>query len=102
MEINKNREYFLISRKWSKQTLMFWGSLTKDEESRSFGGYTDDLRLCERYSIIDIIEFNRGHIYAEPFDIKRWHNKRCDDSTYYISQEQIDQHFNKPSLVILF
>ncbi|UDM72410.1 hypothetical protein [Vagococcus fluvialis] len=102
MEINKNREYFLVSRKWSKQTLMFWGSLTKDDEKRSFGGYTDDLRICERYSIIDIIEFNRGERYAAPFDIKDWHNKKLYDETYYISQEQMDKYFNKPALVVLF
>ncbi len=29
---------------------MFWGHLTKDDEKRSFGGYTDDINACERYT----------------------------------------------------
>lgn len=31
--------------------LLFWGLKTKDEEKRSFGGYTGDINSCERYTL---------------------------------------------------
>ena len=42
------RDYVLVSRKWSQATLVFWGSFTKDDNKRSFGGYTNDINVCER------------------------------------------------------
>lgn len=51
MKVNDERRYVLLSVKWCRNgTLIFWGSRTADEEGRSFGGYTDDLNQCERYT----------------------------------------------------
>lgn len=51
MKINDERRYVLLSVKWCRNgTLVFWGEKTADEEERSFGGYTNDLNHCERYT----------------------------------------------------
>lgn len=99
-QVSNARFYFLISRKWSKNTLMFWGSVSDDDKKRSFGGYTDDLRLCERYTLEEI-ESNNGHQKFLPFDINDWHKKTYHDETFYITKEQLEKHFNAPALVVL-
>lgn len=55
MEISKERCYVLLSVKWTRQgSLMFWGSLTEDDKKRSFGGYTDDINACEKYTYEEV------------------------------------------------
>lgn len=58
------RNYVIVSTKLIKgrgNNLIFWGKRSDDYEERSFGGYTDDLGICERYSRSDI-EKNRPDI----------------------------------------
>lgn len=51
MKISDERCYVLLSVKWCRQgELVFWGSKTVDDEERSFGGYTNNLNQCERYT----------------------------------------------------
>jgi hypothetical protein len=35
-------------------SLLFWGYKTKDNEKRSFGGYTSDFNACEKYTLEEI------------------------------------------------
>mgnify|MGYP000092217642 FL=1 len=52
-----DRKYVIVCNKhkamWNG-CLLFWGHLTYDDESRSFGGYTSDLERCERYTLEEI------------------------------------------------
>ena len=34
--------------------MLFWGSRTKDNEERSFGGYTSDIEKCENYTLEEL------------------------------------------------
>lgn len=62
-----NREYVIVSNKHKgifSGCLLFWGHLTNDTESRSYGGYTSDFNKCERYTFPlyngeDEIEFKK-------------------------------------------
>ncbi|QNK86467.1 hypothetical protein H7992_14485 [Sporosarcina sp. resist] len=58
MNIDKEREYVLLSWKWcwDKDHLVFWGHQTADEEKRSYGGYTMDVEGCEKYTEQELIE----------------------------------------------
>lgn len=56
--MKEDRKYVLMTTKHAtKQEPLFWGSPTKDEEERSFGGYTSDPRLAERYSMAEITNY---------------------------------------------
>lgn len=51
MKVNDERCYVLLSIKWCTEgTLVFWGRRTLDDKERSFGGYTNDINACERYT----------------------------------------------------
>lgn len=65
MKINDERHYVLLSVKWCREgTLVFWGKRTTDEEERSFGGYTNDLNQCERYTFDEARnERHTHHLY---------------------------------------
>lgn len=88
------RDYVLVSRKWSKSTLVFWGTYTKDSKERSFGGYTNDINVCERYTLEEII--SEGS-HFRPFDIKTFWNRSNSDETFYVTIEELEKHFRKPS-----
>lgn len=52
-----NREYVIVSNKHKgifSGCLLFWGHLTNDNESRSYGGYTSDFNKCERYTLEEL------------------------------------------------
>lgn len=101
-DISSERNYLLISRKWSKSqgSLLFWGNLSADDEPRSFGGYTDDLRICERYSLMDIVEHNNLYSNVHIFTAENWFDEKFCDSTFYITDEQLEENFGKPALVV--
>lgn len=40
--------------------LLFWGHKTEDRESRSFGGYTNDIDKCEVYTLEEIEQTKYG------------------------------------------
>lgn len=52
-----NRDYVIVCNKYKSMwngCLLFWGHLTDDKESRSFGGYTSDIEKCEKYTLEEI------------------------------------------------
>lgn len=54
---NSERKYVLMTSKHaSVEHPLFWGSRTKDNEKRSFGGYTSDPNKAELYLMDDIIQ----------------------------------------------
>jgi len=57
------REYVIICNRYKgiSGSLLFWGSKTKDNEKRSFGGYTSDFDKCEKYTLEDIKNANYSH-----------------------------------------
>lgn len=74
MEISGERKYVLVSVKWTRDSLVFWGRLSKDEEQRSYGGYTDDFSSCERYTLEELkTKTNRDFYdyYNEPLSALR-------------------------------
>lgn len=46
-----NRNYVVICNRYKGigGSLLFWGRKTKDDDERSFGGYTSDFNECEKY-----------------------------------------------------
>lgn len=94
--MNTERKYVLVSAKWTKEHLVFWGRLTKDEEDRSYGGYTSDLKSCERYSLDEVKE------QFEPLtDRPTFHLKDNGEGTFYATEKQLIEMFSKPMKVIM-
>lgn len=50
------RNYVIVCNRHSgiDGSLLFWGNKTKDNQKRSFGGYTSDFNNCEKYTLEDI------------------------------------------------
>ncbi|MDU7251347.1 MAG: hypothetical protein E6274_03250 [Clostridium sp.] len=50
------RRYVVICNRYRGigGSLLFWGRHTKDNEKRSFGGYTSDFNGCEKYTLEEI------------------------------------------------
>ncbi|PVC74968.1 hypothetical protein C2I27_03520 [Priestia megaterium] len=80
MNVNDEREYVLLSWKWSynKDILRFWGTLTDDKEERSYSGYNVDTDSCERYTKQELKE--RGHLFWEGQKLHELHR----DESYAI------------------
>ncbi len=60
-KIKPERKYVIVSNKHSGGwggCMLFWGSLTEDNEKRSFGGYTQGIDRCERYTLDEIAGFS--------------------------------------------
>lgn len=51
-----NRNYVVICSRYKGigGSLLFWGRKTKDDDERSFGGYTSDFNECEKYVLEEI------------------------------------------------
>jgi hypothetical protein len=53
-----DRNYVIICNRHKgigNSTLLFWGRKTEDNaKRRSFGGYTSDFNLCEKYTLEEI------------------------------------------------
>lgn len=53
-----DRNYVIVCNRHKgigNSTLLFWGSYTEDEAARrSFGGYTSDINMCEKYTLKEI------------------------------------------------
>lgn len=95
MKISEERKYVLVSKKWSKNNLVFWGNVTKDEDERSFGGYTDDLNHCERYTLKEVERFLK-------FEHLEFMSNKNKDETYYATVEELVRCFSQPTLSIIF
>jgi hypothetical protein len=68
--IAKNRKYVILCTKYKSVfpgALLFWGSLTTDNEKRSFSAYTSDIDSCEHYSLDDLIA---SHVSFDVYDPK--------------------------------
>ena len=50
------RNYVVVCNRYRgvSGSLLFWGTNTKDNEERSFGGYTSDFNACEKYTLEEI------------------------------------------------
>lgn len=50
------RKYVIICNRHKSiyNGLLFWGTRTKDDAKRSFGGYTSDINGCELYTLEEI------------------------------------------------
>jgi hypothetical protein len=56
-ELHMERNYVVVCNRYNgiAGSLLFWGSKTQDDaERRSFGGYTSDFHVCERYTLEEI------------------------------------------------
>lgn len=82
----------LLSQKWSRGQLIFWGRLTDDDEERSFGGYTNDSSQCERYSLQELK--NEGT--WQQFTPDLW--TKCSEKSYYITESELVEYFGKPKV----
>lgn len=93
--ISKNREYVLVSWKWSwnKDHLMFWGSQSKDDERRSFGGYTMDVENCEKYTKDELNKEN--HLFWEGQKVRDLDT----DETYAVKLSDL-RHFGQRKTII--
>lgn len=91
-----DRKYVLVSAKRTKETLVFWGRLTKDEDERSFGGYTSDLNSCERYSLDEVKDE-----FKALTDRPTFHLSNGGEDTFYATEEQLIEMFNKPIKTIM-
>lgn len=80
--ISKDREYVLLSVKWSKDGyLVFWGTQTKDDEKRSYSGYTMDLETCEKYTYEEAVNEHHPEWKGQKF----WElQKECWDGTWAV------------------
>lgn len=94
--MNVERKYVLVSAKWTSELLVFWGSLTKDEDERSYAGYTSDLNSCERYSLDEV----KGQ-FDSLTDRPTFHLKDGGESTFYATEEQLIEMFNQPIRTIM-
>lgn len=50
MKVSNERNYVILSIKWTGDALIFWGSKSEDTQKRSYSGYTNDIQSCERYT----------------------------------------------------
>ncbi|MBD8013853.1 hypothetical protein [Planococcus wigleyi] len=100
MKIDPARKYVLLSVKWTKNTLVFWGSLTDDNEKCSYGGYTDDIDSCERYTLEEI-KNESSYFYeygGEPFYKLK---KMEQDGTWAIRVDELDKLGRKSTCYLL-
>lgn len=82
------RDYILLSVKWSKDKLIFWGNLSKDEDKRSYSGYTADIRSCERYTYEELK--NKSNEFYEYNGEKFYELLRLDsDGTWIINVKDL-------------
>ena len=69
VKISRDRKYVIVCNKSSGMwagCMLFWGQLTRDDEKRSFGGYTTDVDKCERYTMEEIAGFSPAFAVWKP------------------------------------
>lgn len=68
-KISPDRKYVIVCNEhagmWAGCAL-FWGQLTRDEEKRSFGGYTVGIDRCERYTMDEIAAWSTHFAVYRP------------------------------------
>jgi hypothetical protein len=93
-----DRKYVVIcnEHKGIGGALLFWGTKTKDEDRRSFGGYTNDFNMCERYTLAEIN--NSGYhfpVYGK--DLNHDNFSKIDD--FAIEVSRLKRLGYKPKLI---
>lgn len=86
--------------KGDQDKLLFWGSLTRDKEERSFSGYTHNFTECERYTLDEIKRANFPKKYIEPFDKKKWAN--FEGETFYCTAFELIEVMGVPKTVFIY
>lgn len=80
-KIDPERKYVIVSNKHSGGwggCMLFWGQLTEDNEKRSFGGYTQGVDRCERYTLEETRGFSPHFaVYAPGMTYKEF--RECED-----------------------
>lgn len=101
-KVSNDREYVLISsrNKGDQDKLLFWGSLTWDDEQRSFSGYTHSFTECERYTLDEIMGANFPKKYLEPFDKNKWAN--FEGETFYCTALELIEVMGSPKTVFIY
>lgn len=74
--------------------LLFWGVKTKDNEERSYGGYTSNLNYCEKYTLEEAKD-RRYNFHEYTGNTCDW--KKFDD--FYIRIDQIPELGYRPMLI---
>ncbi len=99
MTISPEREYVLLSVKWSKDGyLVFWGTQTKDEEKRSYSGYTMDLDTCEKYTYDEAVKESVDRL--EWKGQKFWElKKECWDGTWAVKLSDLHNFGQKKTII---
>lgn len=67
--ISPERKYVIVCNKHSGGwggCMLFWGELTRDDEKRSFGGYTQGIDRCERYTLEETKGFSPAFAVWHP------------------------------------
>lgn len=70
-------------------SLLFWGYKTKDNEERSFGGYTSDFDDCEKYTLEEIMnsDYKNIPIYGKLIKHDNW--RKVDDFVIDINRLKV-------------
>ena len=68
---------------------MFWGTKTHDEQERSFGGYTNDLDVCERYTFSEVRDAHYNHSVYDGEALDELMNAER-DGTWIVRIEDLD------------
>jgi hypothetical protein len=103
--MTNERKYLLMTSKHSdKKHPLFWGSLTKDDEPRSFAGYTDRTGEAEHYTSAEIFKQFADPIELTPmlplatifgrvtrFTPADWWQHSNDDDIYVITQDELSE-----------
>lgn len=70
------RNYVIVCNRYKGigGSLQFWGHKTKDNEKRSFGGYTSDFNACEKYTLEELEKRNdyKFPIYGRELHHDNW------------------------------
>lgn len=91
MEIDKERSYVLLSVKWTRGSLIFWGTVTTDNAARrSFGGYTDDINICEKYTFEEARK-ESSHFHEYKGETLRSLKKIEEEGTWIIDIRDLDK-----------
>ena len=96
MSISTEREYVLLSWKWSheKDYFLFWGRQTEDHEERSYSGYEMDINACEKYTEAELIKSNKR------FWESRWKLHELDRSeSYAVKLSDLDKFGRKKTII---
>ena len=75
MKVVIDRDYVIVCNRHkgiaNGGALLFWGGYTKNEEERSFGGYTSNFEECEKYTLEEATD-KKGYNFSVYKGEKLW------------------------------